>query len=336
MDSPPQFSVVVPVYNRPQEVQELLESLVQQTHSDFELIIVEDGSTEPCREIANRFADQLEIRYFAKENSGPGDSRNFGMAKAYGQYVVLFDSDCIIPANYFEQVAEHLKHTPLDAYGGPDDEHPSFSNIQKAINYAMTSFITTGGIRGREKQLDKFQPRSFNMGIRKSVIDEIGGFSDIHPGEDPDLSYRIMAAGKRVGLIPNAKVFHKRRIDFRKFGNQVYKFGVVRIILGKWHPGTLKLVYFLPSLFLLGSILLLILAMVFSPLFLIPLGLIAMLVFIESLRKSRHFVIALTAVAAAFIQLYFYGFGFLKSFFKITLMGGEEREVLPTFFFRSN
>ncbi len=335
MDAHRTFSVVVPVYNRPQEVKELLDSLVLQTNADFEILIVEDGSTEPCKEVVETFTDQLQITYFAKENSGPGDSRNFGMEKASGEYVVLFDSDCIIPAEYFEHVAQHLAHTPLDAYGGPDDEHPSFSNIQKAINYAMTSFITTGGIRGREKQLDTFQPRSFNMGIRKEVIAEIGGFSDLHPGEDPDLSYRIMAAGKRVGLIPDAKVFHKRRIDFRKFSKQVYKFGVVRIILGKWHPGTLKLVYFLPTLFLLGSILLLILAFFISPLFLLPLLLLAILVFVEALFRSKNVAIAMTAVGAAFTQLYCYGFGFLKSFIKINILGGEERKVLPGFFFRS-
>lgn len=331
----PKFSVVVPVYNRPQEVRELLSSLAEQTQKDFEILIVEDGSTDPCKEVVDMYSQQLDISYFFKENSGPGDSRNFGMEKASGEYVVLFDSDCIIPSDYFTNVTEYLSKDSLDAFGGPDDEHPSFSNIQKAINYAMTSFITTGGIRGRKKQLDKFQPRSFNMGIRKNVIDEIGGFSDIHPGEDPDLSYRIMAAGKRVGLIPNAKVFHKRRIDFGKFAKQVYKFGVVRIILGKWHPGTLKLVYFLPTVFFLGSIILILLAVILSPIFLIPLALVALLVFIESLLKSKNISIAITAVVAAFIQLYCYGFGFLKSFFKIKVLGGEERKVLPSFFFRS-
>lgn len=335
MTSSPKFSIVVPVYNRPQEVYELLESLERQLYKNFELIIVEDGSSERCKEVVSQFEDRLSIRYFYKDNSGPGDSRNFGMSKVKGEYIVLFDSDCLIPPEYFQQVESHLAQRPLDAYGGPDDEHPSFSRIQRAINYAMTSFITTGGIRGKKKQLDQFQPRSFNMGIRTQVMKDVGGFSDIHPGEDPDLSFRIMEKGYRVGLIAEAAVYHKRRIDFRKFAKQVYKFGVTRIILGKWHPGTLKAVYFLPSLFVLGSVGLTFLSVFFSAFFLLPFVLLAVLVFMESLLRSKNLSIALLSVVAAFVQLTCYGVGFFKSLILIRLLGHDERSIFPSFFFKS-
>jgi glycosyltransferase involved in cell wall biosynthesis len=243
------YSIVIPIYNRPDEAEELLESLSRQRYQDFELVMVEDGSTQKCDHVVEKYNDKINIRYFYKENTGPGKSRNYGIENALGEYVILFDSDCIIPEDYLEKIEEFQKEFHLDCWGGPDAAHESFSDIQKAINFAMTSFITTGGIRGRKKQLDKFQPRSFNMGFKKEIYNKIGGFSNVHPGEDPDFSYRIMNAGYTTGLIPNAKVFHKRRIDFGKYRIQVYKFGVVRNFLIKWYPDKFKLVYLLPSFF---------------------------------------------------------------------------------------
>lgn len=327
------YSVIIPVYNRPQEIKELLHSLVNQTVSNFEVLIIEDGSTERCEKIVEHFAVDLDIRYYFKKNTGPGHSRNFGMARARGDYFIFFDSDCLLPPDYFETVDARLDQQPLDAFGGPDNAHPSFSNIQKAINHTMTSFITTGGIRGRKKQLDTFQPRSFNMGLSRKVYEKIGGFSPLHPGEDPDLSYRIMDGGFRVGLIAGAYVYHKRRIDFQKFSKQVYKFGIVRTILMKWHPKYTKPVYFLPVLFLMGSAGLIILSLLFSSLWLTPLLLLALFIFFEALLKTRNPVVSFLAVAAAFIQLYSYGIGFLKGIWSLWIQKKEERQVFPKLFF---
>ncbi len=328
------YSIVIPVFNRPQEVEELLASLLQQTYEHFELIIVEDGSTQRCEAVVKRYQDQLDIQYFYKENTGPGDSRNFGMAKASGDFIVLFDSDCLIPPQYFREVEKGLRQRQLDAYGGPDAAHESFSTLQKAINYAMTSFFTTGGIRGKEKNLDHFTPRSFNMGVGRAVFEQVGGFSDVHPGEDPDWSYRIMDAGFKTGLIPDAFVYHKRRIDFQKFRQQVYKFGLVRNVLMAWHPSKFKPVFLLPTLFLLGSLLLLLLAMVSSIWYLFPLGLLAGLLFADALIQTASPEIALRAVPASFIQLYGYGWGFLQGYVKIHLMGIPPREAFPKLFFK--
>ncbi|MEM9836281.1 MAG: glycosyltransferase [Bacteroidota bacterium] len=327
------YSIVIPVYNRPVEVEELLESLLEQTYDNFEVIIVEDGSSDPCLEVVKRYREQLDIQYFFKENTGPGDSRNFGMNKATGDYIVLFDSDCLIPEQYFREVEKGLNVRQLDAYGGPDAAHESFTIVQKAINYAMTSFITTGGIRGKEKNLDHFTPRSFNMGVSKAVYDKVGGFSDVHPGEDPDWSYRIMDEGFKTGLLPKAFVYHKRRIDFKKFRLQVYKFGVVRNILMLWHPTRFKPVFLLPTLFLLGSISLLILAFVHSVWWLFPLGLLAGLLFADALVQTGELAIALRAVPASFMQLYGYGWGFLRGYLKIHLQGIPPREAFPKMFF---
>lgn len=328
------YSIIIPVYNRPIEVEELLDSLLEQDYDNFELIIVEDGSTEPSLEVIKRYQDRLNIQYFFKENTGPGDSRNYGMAKATGDYIVLFDSDCLIPSNYFREVEKGLNVRKLDAFGGPDAAHESFSDVQKAINYAMTSFFTTGGIRGKEKNLDKFTPRSFNMGVSKEVYEKVGGFSDVHPGEDPDWSYRIMDEGFTTGLIPKAYVYHKRRIDFKKFRLQVYKFGVVRNILMQWHPTKFKPVFLLPTLFLLGSISLLVLAVFSSVWWLFPLGLLAGLLFADSLISTGKVEIAVRAVPASFMQLYGYGWGFLKGYVKIHLMGIPPREAFPKMFFK--
>jgi len=329
----PKYSLIVPVYNRPDEVEELLESLAIQSLKDFELLIVEDGSSIPCKSVCDAYSDRINIRYFFKENSGPGPSRNYGMEQANADYFIIFDSDCLIPENYLAEVDFFLSKNPIACFGGPDAAHPSFSAVQKAINFVMTSPITTGGIRGGGEQLGKFQPRSFNMGISREVFEKVGGYGKIHPGEDPDLSFRIWQAGFDTALIEKAHVFHKRRIDWQKFSKQVYKFGVVRVILNKWHKGTSRFTYWLPALFslgLLGSIAL-------FPLFpfLVDVYLLYfVLVFLGALLRERSLWIAVLAVWAAVVQFFSYGFGFLKAQFLLRLLGKDEYKALPGFFFK--
>ncbi|NBC83893.1 MAG: glycosyltransferase [Bacteroidetes bacterium] len=327
------YSIVIPVYNRPIEVYELLQSLTEQQFKNFEVLIIEDGSGDKSEDVVKQFREKLDIKYHFKANSGPGNSRNFGMQKATGDYVMLFDSDCLIPPDYFKNLENVLNGRPLDAFGGPDNAHISFSDVQKAINYAMTSFLTTGGVRGKKSKLDKFQPRSFNMGLSKEVIEKVGGFSDIHPGEDPDLSFRIMDAGFKVGLIEEAYVYHKRRIDFSKFSRQVYKFGVVRVILMKWYPKRKSLVYFFPSIFVFGLIGLIASGIFITPWFLTPIGLYILLLFVDSLAQSGRLNIACMSVMASFIQLTCYAYGFTQSFIKIMMLRIPERKAFPKFFF---
>lgn len=331
----PEYSVIIPVYNRPEEIDELLNSLTKQSYNDFEVLIIEDGSTNTCDDIAANYATVLDVKYFFKENTGPGDSRNYGMDKAQGNYLIFFDSDCIIPDSYFEILTEYLGKYNYDAFGGADDAHASFTTIQKAINYTMTSFLTTGGVRKGKAQGNKYQPRSFNMGIRKSVIDAVGGFSDIHPGEDPDLSFRIRSAGFNIGAIPEAFVYHKRRIDFSKFSHQVLKFGMVRVILNKWYPSTWSVLFLLPSMFLLFSITSLVSALLGEMMLLYVLITYISILFVHAMIKSRSLSIALLVIPAVFIQFWWYGFGYLKSWFFIKVMGKNEREAFPDLFFKS-
>lgn len=246
------YSIIVPVYNRPDEVDELLASLTHQTMTDFEVIIVEDGSSKPCKEVCQKYESALTLHYYFKENSGPGESRNYGAERAHGDYLLILDSDVVLPQSYIESVELSLERDPSEAFGGPDSAHPDFTPTQKAISYAMTSFFTTGGIRGGKKKLDKFYPRSFNMGIRRDLYLQLGGFSKMRFGEDIDFSYRIVEAGFMPRLYPDAWVWHKRRTDFRKFYRQVYNSGIARINLEKRHPGTMKLVHLLPTLFAVG------------------------------------------------------------------------------------
>lgn len=328
------YSLIVPVYDRREEIDELLESLAAQEYDSFEVVVVEDGSSVRSDDIIAKYQDDLNIQYFYKENSGPGASRNFGMTKAKGDWFVIFDSDCLIPPHYLNSVDKFLAQRDVDTYGGPDKAHHSFTNTQKAIDWAMTSYVTTGGIRGSDKSLDDYQPRSFNMGIKREVFQKVGGYGKIWPGEDPDLSFRIKKAGFSVGFIKDAYVYHKRRIDLKKFGQQVYKFGVVRNILSKWHPGTGKLVYAFPSLFLIGCCVCLILALTISWYLALPVLLIALIMFVEALVTRKSLVIALLAVPAAFIQLWGYGYGYLKSFIKIKLFRQDERVAFNSFFFK--
>ncbi len=329
------FSIVVPVYNRPEEVRELLESLQKQDFSkDFEVVIVEDGSSESSEDIVKLFQDNLQISYYYKENSGPGDSRNFGMQKAKGNYFIILDSDCILPKQYLSEVDKELKKEFVHCFGGPDAADASFTTVQKAINYVMTSFLTTGGIRGGEKAVGKFQPRSFNMGISKDAFERAGGFGRIHPGEDPDLTFRIWKAGFNTRLFPKAFVYHKRRIDWNKFYIQVNKFGMVRPILNKWHPGTAKPTYWFPTLFMLGLFVAIILAIIGLWLPLLLYAFYFSILFLDALIKNKNAKVAVLAIYAALTQFTGYGIGFFKSTMLLNFNNKEAEELFPKLFFK--
>ena len=330
------FSIIVPVYNRPDEVAELLESISKQTFQDhFEVVIVEDGSTIPAKEIIEKYADTLNISYYFKQNSGPGDSRNYGMKRAQGNYYLIFDSDCILPPQYLTEVSNALKKKYVDCFGGPDAAHHSFTNIQKAISYAMTAFLTTGGIRGNKNAVNKFQPRSFNMGISKEVFEKTQGFGQIHPGEDPDLTIRIWNEGYETILIPEAFVYHKRRISWGKFHTQVNKFGMVRPILNLWHPETAKLTYWFPTLFCIGFIVSMLLSIFFGfHWFLIGYGVYFVAIVLDALRTTKSIKITILSIVAVCIQFYGYGTGFLKSTIALKIFKQKPIERFPKLFFK--
>jgi len=311
----PKFSVIIPVYNRPREVKEILQSLATQTVKDFEVIIVEDGSAIRCEDVVDIFRDQLRIDYFFKPNTGPGPSRNAGFARAKGNYFVVFDSDCILPSNYFAIVIKALEENHWDAWGGPDKTHEDFTLRQRAMGYTMSSLLTTGGIRGGKKHLGWFQPRSFNMGISRKVFEATKGFTFDRFAEDIEFSIRMKKAGFNVGLIPDAFVYHKRRIDFKQFFKQVYNFGRGRALIGRVHPEEIKITHWFPTFFFLGSIVLLILPLINHQLFLLGVGLFTLYltaIFFHALLENQNLRVAILAVPAALCQLYGYGLGFLK------------------------
>ena len=345
------YSIIVPVYNRPDEVDELLESLSNQTLQDFEVIIVEDGSIKTCKDVCDKYADILALHYYAKENSGPGQSRNHGAERASGEWLIILDSDVVLPEGYLAAVDSSIRHQTSDiaAFGGPDAAHPSFTPVQKAISYSMTSFFTTGGIRGGKAKLDKFYPRSFNMGIRRYVYQQLGGFSKMRFGEDIDFSYRIVEAGYRPQLFPEAWVWHKRRTDFRKFFRQVYNSGIARINLMKRHPGTLKLVHLLPTVFTLGVIGLILISavgralmhyvdrdqfywMCFAPW--IPILLYSCIIFIDSTIRNRSPWVGILSIPAAFVQLMGYGLGFIESWWKRCILKQDEFQAFEQTFYK--
>ena len=336
------YSVIVPVYNRPSECEELLESLTHQTQRDFEVIIVEDGSSVPCRDVVERYADKLVVHYYDKPNSGPGQTRNYGVERANGEYVIILDSDVVLPEGYFAAIDAELAANPCDAFGGPDRAHESFSTTQKAINYAMTSFFTTGGIRGGKAKLDKFYPRSFNMGVRREVYQALEGFSAMRFGEDIDFSTRIFKSGYRCRLFPEAWVYHKRRTDLKKFFKQVHNSGIARIHLSHRHPGTHKLVHLLPAVFTLGVAFLLVLALlslcfgceIGTLVSLSPLLLFALLIGVDATRQSRSLAVGITAIAAAFVQLTGYGTGYLSAWWRCNVRGEGEFEAFSQTFYQ--
>ena len=342
------FSIIVPVYNRPDEVDELLESLCSQTMKDFEVVIVEDGSEKTCKDVCDKYADILVLHYYYKENSGPGQSRNYGAERAQGDWLIILDSDVVLPPDYMQAVEKNI-NCQLAAFGGPDAAHPSFTPVQKAISYSMTSFFTTGGIRGGKKKLDKFYPRSFNMGIRKDVYLQLGGFSKMRFGEDIDCSYRIVEAGHQPQLFPDAWVWHKRRTDFRKFFRQVYNSGIARINLEKRHPGTMKLVHLLPMVFTVGVIAMILISAVGRVLMhyddvhrwywlcaapWLPILLYSLVILIDSTIQNKSLKVGLLSVPAAFVQLMGYGFGFIEAWWKRCIRKQDEFTAFEKNFYK--
>ena len=330
-----QYSFIIPVYNRPDEIQELLQSF-EALKGDilYEIVIVEDGSTKASKDVIDTFSNKLNISYFFKENSGPGASRNFGMRQAKGNYFIILDSDCILPKQYLTEVERSLNADYVDCFGGPDAAQDSFSNLQKAINFSMTSFITTGGIRGNKNSVDKFQPRSFNMGLSKKAFEDSKGFGRIHPGEDPDLSIRLWNLGYKTKLIPEAYVYHKRRISWENFYKQVNKFGLVRPILNKWHPSTKKVTYWFPTIFSLGFILAVFLfAFEFKGL-LIGYALYFVITFLLALFNTKNLIVSILVIPAILIQFFGYGYGFLKSTIAVSMLNKNPETHFPKLFFK--
>ena len=303
--------MIIPVYNRPDEVDELLLSLARQERGCFEVIVVEDGSTDRCDGVVEKHSAQLDIRYFFKPNSGPGPTRNFGAGKSRGDWLLFLDSDCIVPAGWLGEIEAALDSGDADAFGGPDRAHGSFSTIQKAIDYSMTSPLTTGGMRGGGTSVCRFWPRSFNMGIRREVFERLGGFSDMRFGEDIDLSYRVAASGHTIRLFPAAWVWHKRRTCLVQFFRQIFNSGRARVALSRRHRGTLRPVHVLPALFVLCGFAMLILSF-WWPWLLLIVGLFACLIFADAAARTRSVIVGGMAVAASIVQLTGYGTGFLK------------------------
>lgn len=331
------FSIVIPVFNRPEEVKELLESVLQQTLAtqEFEVIIIEDGSTITCKEVCQQFVQKLSLRYHYQPNSGPGTSRNTGVAMAQGTYVLILDSDVVLPPTYLANIKNELAQQECDAFGGPDCAHPSFTATQKAISYSMTSFFTTGGIRGGKKKLDKFYPRSFNMGVKTSVYKSLKGFSTMRFGEDIDFSIRIFKGGYTCRLFPTAWVWHKRRTDFKKFFKQVYNSGIARINLYKKYPESLKIVHLLPMVFTLGSCGLVLLSLCLGSI--VPIALLllyALFILIDASLQNKSIIIGFLAVIAAFVQLFGYGLGFIQAWYKRCLLGKDEFNAFTKNFYK--
>ena len=328
----PKYSFIVPVYNRPDEVNELLQSLQEQQFADFDITIVEDGSTDTCQHIVEKYTASLPVNYMAQPNSGPSGARNNGAAHSKGDYLIFLDSDVIVPQQYLEAVDKAVVERGLQCFGGPDASHPSFSPIQKAISHSMTSVLTTGGIRGKKENMDKFYPRSFNMGISREAFQKVGGFSDMRFGEDVDFSMRLIECGFKAGLIKDAFVFHKRRTSFKSFFKQVYNSGIARINLSKRHPGTLKIVHLLPAAFFVGNILLLAASCIWPPL-LALLALPAVAFFADALLATKSFRVSILAVAASYVQLCGYGCGFCECFLRrVILRQGEFTRFVKNFY----
>lgn len=327
------FSIIIPVYNRPEELEELLESIKKQVpFNNPEIIVVEDGSSVSSGEVVKKYAESLNINYCFKKNSGPGDSRNYGMERATGDYFLLLDSDCILPEGFLSIVESSIEGTYTEAFGGPDRAHDSFSTWQKAVNYSMTSFLTTGGLRNKETPSSKFQLRSFNMGMSKKAFQLTGGFSKQRVGEDIDLNYKLREQGCSTRLIPEAFVFHKRRTNWFSFFKQTNNFGAARPILNRMHRGSFKLSYWFPSIFLIGILAALILLYFGTALGVLVYMIYSLLILLDAYSKTKSAPVAFKSVFASYIQFIGYGSGYVRTAYRLYLKGMDNKSAFPGMF----
>lgn len=314
------YSVIIPVYNRPDEIKELLKSLTQATYKSFEVLIIEDGSTKTCKHISDLYDGILDIHYYKKENTGQGFSRNFGFERASGNYYLVFDSDCLIPPHYFDAVNELIdKEGDIDCWGGPDRAHKSFTPVQKAINYSMTSVLTTGGTRGSQRHIGTYHPRSFNMGISEEVYAKTGGYLITRMGEDLEFSIRIQKNGFNTHFINDAFVYHKRRTNFLQFYKQLFFFGRARVNIRRFHPEELKLMHLFPLMFTLALIYTIVgtlLGLPLSEYLLFLYCIFAAILVIDSYRLEKNLIVGFYSALSGFIQLTAYGLGFISELFR--------------------
>jgi len=313
------FSIVVPVYNRPDEIETLLNCLNKQLYKNFEVLVVESGSTIKSDKVVESFHDKLKVRYFFKGNDGQGFSRNYGFERAEGDYFIVLDSDVLLDPDFVQNIYNHLQTNYLDCYGGPDRAHVSFTDIQKAVNYVLTSIYTTGGIRGNKNHVGVFYPRSFNMGFSREVYNATKGYKLPFFGEDIELSARIMSLGYKVGLISEAYVYHQRKKDFSSFYKQMNFFGRSRINIYKLFPDSLKITHFFPLVFTIYTILLGVHFLIHANTAMfgfLPYLLYLIVIFTDSTIKNNSFKIGFLTIQALFVQMFGYGFGFGKDFIK--------------------
>ncbi|HKL71317.1 MAG TPA: glycosyltransferase [Marinilabiliaceae bacterium] len=327
------FSFIIPVYNRGSELRELLTTISSQTERDFQVVVVDDGSEEPCKDIVSLFEDQFDISYQFQNNQGPGPARNNGSLLAKAKWLLFLDSDCLLPNDYLAIVRKEVICDEFDCFGGPDKAHPDFNTIQKAIGYAMSSLLTTGGIRGGREKLDKFYPRSYNLGVRKSVFQALEGFSEMRFGEDLDFSMRLLQKGYSTRLIKEAYVFHKRRNNFASFFKQVYNSGIARINLEMRHKNTLKLVHTIPSLFVLGHLFILLISFR-NPWYLLSLAVVPLIILFDALNITKELKTAFWAVPASFVQIFGYGLGFISAFWRRIILRRKEFIAFQSNFYK--
>ncbi len=333
------ISFIIPVYNRPDEIKELLKSflVLKKNGWHYEIIIADDGSNPRLEGTVNAFKRNLPVEYFYKPNSGPGDTRNQAMKKAKGDYLVILDSDVVLPDDYMLKLQDFIEANPgIDMFGGPDTDLPSFDFFQKAVNLSMTSFLTTGGIRGKKQNLQRYVPRSFNMVLKREVFDRTGGFGNMHPGEDPEWVYRAWRKGFRTGFAPELKVYHKRRIDWKSFSRQITKFGITRCILNRLYPEAKSVVYWAPVLLVGFALLSIVSTFRFGIVALLPFGLYLLAVYLEFLWNVRRLVLALAALGVFAVQTWSYAKGFLTACIKFLFSAKPPDELFPELFFKTD
>lgn len=332
--STPKFALISPTFKRPDEVTEFLDSLrkLDYPKDKFEIILGDGTPGDELRPLIYPYQKDLPLKIYYEEFLPVSNARNRAAELSTAQFFIFLDSDCIIPEGYLKAVEFFLDaHPQINLFGGPDAASEDFTDLQKAISFSMTSFLTTGGIRGGSSSVTTYHPRGFNMGISAELFNKVGGYDENFVcGEDVELSMRLIKAGAKSAFIEEAHVFHKRRTSIKQFRRQVFRFGAARPLLAKAHPGNLKITHLFPLAFTVYrhvSAILFLLVFYFNlsvlslPFAMYVLYMVA--VFFSALKKEGLSV-ALLAVQTTNTMNAGYGIGFLRNYLEVYLKGNPK------------
>ena len=306
----PKISIIVPVYNSAKTIRQCLNSLCDLDYPSYEIIVVDDGSTDNTARICRSYS---QVTLILTPNGGPSRARNIGVQKATGHYVAFTDGDCTVHKRWLLELQKGFSEELVAGVGGnqisPPDETPFGINVQDT--FALLGFATSY-MKNPARTTQTSHNPSCNSAYRKTIFEMIEGFDEsLWPGEDVDLDRKLIKRNFTLVRTPAAIVKHYRPQSFKALGSMMQRYGGSAFHLFSRH-GFFRPLQYLPFI-TITCLTCLITGLVYhphlAPFVLLPLPLLFPLVFIKN-GNCRKTVILLTLSLHIYLHWHL---GFLKA-----------------------